>query len=59
MFDRQRIRAGSKYLTDESKMTGSAEYVVTPNDGDELREAIDHRIVVESSRSGSTARIEA
>lgn len=40
MFERQRIRPGSRYLTDESKTTGNAEYVVLPNDGNELREAM-------------------
>lgn len=58
MFDRQRIRPGSKYLADESKMTGSAEYVVTPNDGEELREAmrVNHskgnRMTVSAMRTG-------
>ena len=40
MFDRRQIRQGSKYLTDESKMTGRADYVVLPNDEAELREAM-------------------
>lgn len=58
MFDRQRVRAGSKYLTDESKMTGEAEYVVTPNDESELREAMrvnyskGNRITVSAMRTG-------
>ncbi|MDO5861617.1 MAG: FAD-binding oxidoreductase [Thermoplasmata archaeon] len=58
MFDRQRIRPGSRYLSDESKMTGEAEYVVTPNDVEELKEAmrINHskgnRITVSGMRTG-------
>lgn len=58
LFDRQRIRTGSRYLTDESKTTGSAEYVVTPNDGNELREAmrVNHskgnRMTVSAMRTG-------
>ncbi|MDO5853138.1 MAG: FAD-binding oxidoreductase [Thermoplasmata archaeon] len=58
MFDRQRIRQGSRYLTDESKMTGEAEYVVTPNDVEELKEAmrINHskgnRMTVSGMRTG-------
>lgn len=58
MFDRQRVRSGSKYLTDESKMTGTADYVVTPNDEAELREAmrVNHskgnRMTVSAMRTG-------
>ncbi len=58
MFDRQRIRAGSKYLTDESKMTGSAEFVIVPNDEAELREAVrvnhskGNRMTVSAMRTG-------
>ena len=40
MFERQRVRKGSRYLADESKMTGEAEYVVLPNDVEELKEAM-------------------
>ncbi len=40
MFYRQRIRGDSKYLTDESKMTGSGEHVIIPVDESELREAV-------------------
>lgn len=58
MFDRQRVRPGSRYLKDESKMTGNAEYVVTPNNEAELREAlrINHskgnRMTVSAMRTG-------
>ncbi len=58
MFERQRVRKGSRYLTDESKMTGDAEYVVLPMNGDELREAmrINHskgnRMTVSAMRTG-------
>ena len=40
MFYRQRIRSDSKYLTDESKMTGRGEHVIIPVDDSELREAV-------------------
>ncbi len=40
MFYRQRIRSDSKYLTDESKMTGRGEHVIIPVDELELREAV-------------------
>ena len=40
MFYRQRIRSDSKYLTDESKMTGKGEHVIIPVDESELREAM-------------------
>lgn len=40
MFYRQRIRSDSKYLTDESKMTGRGEHVIIPVDESELREAV-------------------
>lgn len=40
MFDRQRIKPGSRYTKDESKLSGSAEYVVMPNDEAEVREAL-------------------
>lgn len=40
MFDRQKIRPGSKYLVDESKLTGTAEYLICPFDESELREAV-------------------
>ena len=40
MFYRQRIHSGSKYLTDESKMTGNGEHVIIPVDESELREAM-------------------
>lgn len=40
MFYRQRIRSDSKYLTDESKMTGTGEHVIIPVDESELREAV-------------------
>ena len=58
MFDRQRVKPGSRYLRDESKMTGNAEYVVTPNNESELREAlrINHskgnRMTVSAMRTG-------
>ena len=58
MFDRRQIRQGSKYLTDESKITGRADYVVLPNDEAELREAmrINHskgnRMTVSAMRTG-------
>ena len=58
MFDRQRVKPGSRYLRDESKMTGDAEYVVTPNNESELREAlrINHskgnRMTVSAMRTG-------
>ncbi len=40
MFYRQRIRSDSKYLTDESKMTGKGEHVIIPLNEGELREAV-------------------
>ena len=40
MFYRQRIRSDSKYLTDESKMTGKGEHVIIPVDESELREVM-------------------
>lgn len=40
MFYRQRIHSGSKYLTDESKMTGAGEHVIIPVDESELREVM-------------------
>ncbi len=40
MFYRTRIRSDSKYLTDESKMTGFGEHVILPVDESELREAV-------------------
>lgn len=40
MFNRQRIEAGSRYLTDESKMSGKADNVIAPYDESELREAV-------------------
>ncbi len=58
MFERQRVRQGSRYLADESKKTGDAEYVVLPNDGSELREAIrinhskGNRMTVSGMRTG-------
>ena len=58
MFDRKQVRQGSKYLTDESKMTGSADYVVLPNDEAELREAMrinyskGNRMTVSAMRTG-------
>lgn len=58
MFERKQIRQGSKYLTDESKMTGQAEYVVLPNDESELREAMrinyskGNRMTVSAMRTG-------
>ncbi len=58
MFERQRIRPGSRYLSDESKKTGNAEYVVIPNDESELREAmrINHskgnRMTISANRTG-------
>lgn len=58
MFDRQKIRGDSKYLTDESKMTGEAEYVILPYDESELREAMrvnnakGNRVTVSAMRTG-------
>lgn len=40
MFDRQRIQRGSKYLTDESKITGDAQYVILPYNESEVLEAL-------------------
>ncbi len=40
MFYRQKIRSDSKYLIDESKMTGRGEHVIVPADESELREAV-------------------
>lgn len=58
MFERQKLKTGSRYLRDESKMTGKAEFVVIPNDAAELREAlrINHskgnRMTVSAMRTG-------
>ncbi len=40
MFYRQRIHNDSKYLIDESKMTGRGEHVIIPVDESELMEAV-------------------
>ncbi len=40
MFYRQRIRSDSKYLIDESKMTGRGKHVIIPVNESELREAV-------------------
>ena len=40
MFYRQKISSGSKYQTDESKMTGKAVHVIIPVDIEELKEVV-------------------
>ncbi len=40
MFYRQKISSGSKYQTDESKLTGKAVHVIVPVDIEELKEVV-------------------
>jgi len=59
MFFRDKVRDGSKYLSDRSSLRGHARYVILPNDETELREGIRYaskgntKVTISGNRTGS------